>query len=117
MSMNILITAEREVTFKRKNGRRGGGIQTVEFRAYQTPTRITHEIITSMDPAQTYINWVLAECSRDEVQNVFHEDDIWQEGEPIGTTTWNAGKEHVEEFKAWIAQVEEDGYTVKFEMM
>jgi hypothetical protein len=117
MSMNILITASREITFKKKDGRRGGGAQTVEFRALQTPTGVTHKILASKDPAQTYIDWVLAECSQDEIEPVFAEDDIWQEGDPVGTRVWNHGKEHVEEFRAWIKDVEENGFTVKFEMI
>ena len=56
MSMNILITAEREITFKKKNGQRGRDIQTTKFNEWQTPTRVTHQILTSMDPAQTYID-------------------------------------------------------------
>ena len=117
MSMNIMITASRKITFKKKNGKRGGEIQSGEFRALQTPTQVTYDILESKDPAQTYIDWVLAECSRDEIEPVFAEDDIWQEGEPVGTRVWNHGKEHVEEFRAWIKDVEENGFTVKFEMI
>jgi len=117
MSMNILITATRKVTFKKKNGKRGGEIQNVEFRALQTPTQITHDILASKDPAQTYIDWVLRDCSRDVVLSVFAPEDIWGEGEPVGTSVWNAGKEHVEEFRAWVNSVEEEGYTLKFEMI
>ena len=117
MSMNILITASRKITFKKKNGKRGGEIQSGEFRALQTPTQVTYDILASNDPAQTYIDWVLAECSQDEIEPVYAEDDIWQEGDPVGTRVWNHGKEHVEEFRAWIKDVEENGFTVKFEMI
>ena len=48
---------------------------------------------------------------------MFAEDDLFEEGEPIGTKVFNAGKEHVEEFRAWIKDVEEEGFTVKFEMI
>ena len=117
MSMNIFITAERKITFKKKDGKRSGSVQKVEFSTYQTPTRVTYDILESKDPAQTYIDWVLAECSVDEEEPVFADDDIYGEGKPVGTAIYNAGKEHVEEFKAWIAQVEEDGFTLKFEMI
>jgi hypothetical protein len=116
MSMNIMITASRKITFKKKNGKRGGEIQTVEFRALQTPTQVTYDILASQDPAQTYIDWVLAECSRDVVEPVFAEDYLLGDS-PTGTRVWNAGKEHVEEFRAWIEHVEEEGYTVKYEMI
>jgi hypothetical protein len=117
MSMNIYIYAVRKITFKKKDGKRGGSTQRDEFRALQTPTQVTYDIIESTNPDQTYIDWVLAECSRDEIEPVFAEDDIWQVGEPVGTRVWNHGKEHVEEFRAWIKNVEENGYTVKFEMI
>jgi hypothetical protein len=117
MSMNILITASRKVTFKKKDGKRGGEIQTVKFDALQTPTEVTFKILHSADQAKTYIDWVLAECSQDHISPVYAEDDIFQEGEPVGTEVWNHGKEHVEEFRAWIKDVEENGFTVKFEMI
>jgi hypothetical protein len=117
MSMNIMITASRKVTFKKKNGKRGGGIQSGEFRALQTPTQVTYDILASKDPAQTYIDWVLRDCSRDEVVAVFAPEDIWEEDKPVGTRVWNHGKEHVEEFRAWIKDVEENGFTVKYEMI
>ena len=117
MSMNIFITAERKITFEKKDGRRASSVQTVEFSTYQTPTSITKQILASKDPAQTYIEYILAECSVDEEEPVFADDDIYGEGKPVGTAIYNAGKEHEEEFKAWIAQVEEDGFTVKFEMI
>ena len=117
MSMNIMITASRKVTFKKKNGKRGGEIQTIKFNEWQTPTHITHDILASKDPAQTYIDWILRDCSNDVEIPVFAEDDIWGEGEPVGTEIFNAGKEHVEEFRAWIKDAEENGFTVKCEMI
>jgi hypothetical protein len=117
MSMNILITATRKITFKKKNGRRGSEIQTVKFREWQTPTKITHEILASKDPAQAYIDWILRDCSIDVETPVFAEDDIWEEGKPVDIKIFNAGKEHVEEFREWIKSVEEDGFTLKFEMI
>ena len=117
MSMNIMITASRKITFKKKDGKRASSVQTVEFRAFQTPTHVTKQILASKDPAQTYIDWVLAECSVDEEEPVFADDDIYGEGKPVGIEIYNAGKEHVEEFRSWIQQVEEDGFTLKFEMI
>lgn len=117
MSMNIMITATRKITFKKKNGKRSGDIQTVKFNEWQTPTKITKEILASKDPAHAYINWVLTECSHDIETPVFAEDDIFENGEPIYTEIFNPGKAHVEEFCAWIANVEENGFTVKFDMI
>jgi hypothetical protein len=115
MSMNIMITATREITFKNKAGNACTGDMFRYFNALQTPTQVTYDILASSDPVKTYTDWVLAECSQDQISPVFADDDTFQEREPVGTEVWNAGKEHVEEFRAWIKEVEEKGYTIKFE--
>jgi hypothetical protein len=35
----------------------------------------------------------------------------------VGTWIYNAGKEHVQRLREWMAEVDEEGYTVKFEVM
>ena len=115
MSMNIFITATRNVTFKKKNGKVGEDTQTVKFNAWQTPTIVTRQILASDDCAQAYINWVLTEFSEDEEVNVYADDDVFCEGEPIGVGIINEGKEHVQEFKDWMFDVQENGFTVTFE--
>jgi S-adenosylmethionine synthetase len=116
MSMNIMITAERKITFKNKAGKQCTGTQIEFFNALQTPTEVTFKILHSADQVKTYIDWVLAECSQDEISPVYAEADIFQEREPVGTEVWNHGKEHVEDFKKWMTEVEEQGFTVKFEV-
>ncbi len=116
MSMNIMITAERKITFKNKAGKQCTGTQIEFFNALQTPTEVTFKILHSADQVKTYIDWVLAECSQDEISPVYAEADIFQEREPVGTEVWNSGKEHVENFKDWLAEVEYQGFTVKFEV-
>jgi hypothetical protein len=115
--MNVYITANRKIAFKKKNGRRSVGIQTINFDAWQTPTNVTCEIVKSADPRQAYINWILAERSQDEEVLVYAEDDIFEDRAPVGKKTYNPGKEHVEKFREWIREVEEEGYTIKFEVM
>jgi hypothetical protein len=47
-------------------------------------------------------------------------EDHWQtfqEGPVVGTWIYNAGKEHVQRLREWMAEVDEEGYTVKFEVM
>lgn len=117
MSMNVYITADRKITFKKKNGKRSGGIQTVKFDAWQTPTKDTYAIVGSANPVQAYIDWVDSH-SRDEQVPVYAEDDIWwSESEPVRYDVWNAGKEHAQLFREWIEAVEEDGFTVKIDVM
>jgi hypothetical protein len=112
-----MITASRKITFKKKNGKRSGDIQTIQFSAFQTPTLITYEIIKSNDPRQAYIDWVLKNFSLDEVVYIYEEDDLFGEKPPVGTKMYNAAKEHVENFLKWMTEVEEEGYTVKFEVI
>jgi hypothetical protein len=117
MSMNIYITATRKITFKKKNGKRSGDTQTVKFNAWQTPTVVSYGIIDSKEPRQAYVDWILRECSVDREFPVFADDDIFGDGEPVGVEIINEGKAHVEEFRAWINQVEEEGFTVNFEVI
>ena len=117
MSMNVYISAERQVAFKKKNGKRGTDKQIEVFTALQTPTRVTYEIVNSADPVQAYVDWVLRECSFDEEFKVYAEDDIFGEGEPVSVEIYNSGKEHVELFREWVERVEEDGFKVVFEVI
>lgn len=116
MSMNVFIFAEREITFKKKDGRSASEIQTVKFNAWQTPTSDTHMILASEDPIKAYIDWILAERSWDDEVPLFADDDVFCDC-PIGKETVNHGKAHVVELRDWIARVEEDGFTVKVEMI
>lgn len=116
MSMNVYITAVRKITFKKKNGKTGTEMQTVEFAAWQTPTNFTYKIVSSANPVQAYIDWVMAR-NRDEQIPVYHNDDVWGEGTPVKYEIYNACKEHVQILQEWIAEVEENGYTVKFEVI
>ena len=112
MSTNIHFIATREIKVV-KTGKTT--IQEIKFKEWQTPTRVTREIIGSADPIQAYKDYILRECSRDEEQLIYAEDDIWGEHEPIGKTIYNDGKDHVAEFEEWLAMCEAEGYTVSAE--
>ena len=113
MSMNILIKGTREVRVI-STGKLA--VQSIEFSALQTPTTITLDILASNHPASIYKAWVLS-FSEDETVDVFAEDDLWNEGEPIGTETFNVGKEHVAEFDNWLKMCFQEGYNVHYEMV
>jgi hypothetical protein len=117
MSMNVFITAVREVTYKNKAGQVMTSEQQEVFEAFQTPTKVTYEIVDSDDPVGAYIDWVMQQYDRDEYFDVFAEDDIFGEKEPIGKEVYNSGKEHVQVFRDWIANVEDNGYRVKIEVI
>ena len=114
MSTSIHWTAVREIRVV-KTGKTS--TQEIHFNGLQTPTRVTweimeSEIIESADPTQTYKDWVLRECSVDEEFPVYAEDDVLCEN-PIGVEIYNAGKEHIEKFDAWLKMCEEEGFEVR----
>jgi hypothetical protein len=116
MSMNVFITAQREVTFKRKSGEPGTDTQVEKFSTWQTRTATTYKILGSDDPITAYCEYILT-LSEDEEEPVYAPDDVFCEQKPIGTRIYNPAKEHVKDFKEWINLVEENGYTVKLEMI
>ena len=109
MSTNIHFVAQREIQVV-KTGKTS--IQEIKFNEWQTPTRVTWEIMDSSDRIQAYKDWILRECSRDEEFPVYAEDDVFGEGEPVGKEIYNAGKEHLEQFEEWLKMCDEEGYTV-----
>lgn len=111
MSTNIHFEAIREIRVV-KTGKIE--LQRVQFYEWQTPTEITHKIMDSDDKIAAYKEWVLS-ISKDVEHNIYHIDDIFGEGEPIGKTTVNAGKEHVADFENWIRSVTLEGYDVQVE--
>lgn len=109
MSTNIHFVAHREINVV-KTGKTQ--TQEIKFSEWQTPTRVTREIMNSTDPIQAYKNYILTECSRDEELPIYAEDDVFGEGTPIGVDVYNNGKEHVAQFEEWLNMCEEEGYTV-----
>jgi len=113
MSMNILIQATQQVQVIKTGKIRERRIQ---FSAWQTPTKITWDIVNSSKPADVYKDWILAN-TEDQTEAVFAETDIWEDGEPIGTKVVNLGKEHVAEFDDWLKMCEEEGFEVSFRVV
>ena len=109
MSMNIYIRAVRQVQVIKT-----GKIveQTETFHAWQTPTKDSNAIFAAPDPIEAYKDWV-KKNSRDYEENIYRDDDIWQEGEPIGTQTVNSGTSHLIELEEWIMQCENEGYDIE----
>jgi hypothetical protein len=109
MSTNIHFIATREIKVIKTNKI---SIQEIRFNEWQTPTRVTREIMESNDPIEAYKDWILRECSRDEEFPIYAEDDIFGQREPVGRQIYNAGKEHLEQFNKWLKMCDEEGYTV-----
>ena len=88
--------------------------QSTEFDAWQTPTTATWHILTPVDTAarlQAYRDWVLSVC-QDETENVYAEDDLFQEGEPVSTVIVNHGRDHIARLDEWLALLEHTGWEV-----
>jgi hypothetical protein len=113
MSMNILIRATREVRVV-STGKLSS--QSIVFPAWQTPTTITQDIVISNHPASIYKAWVLTQ-TEDTVVDVFAEDNIFGELDPVGTEIYNVGKEHVARFEEWLQYCFQEGYDVHYEMV
>ncbi len=116
MSMNVYIVAEREISYKKKNGKTGSDVQRVKFDAIHTPTTVTYNIVGSADPKQAYIEYV--ESNSSPVKEPIHAPgDIFCERDPIGFRDHDWTVEHIKEFHAWVTKVEDQGYTVQFEVI
>lgn len=112
MSINIHFIATRKVkVIKTKRV----VTQEIKFNEWQTPSEVTGKIMASADPIQAYKDWILTDCSIDVETDVFAEDDIFQEREPIGKEVFNAGKEHIEKFDEWLKICAEEGFEVRAE--
>jgi len=119
MSMNVYIYAERDISYRRHAGQTVLtclDTQTVRFEAYQTPSAVSYKIVSSENPAEAYAAWVLKERSEDEQVPIYGEDDVFGDEDPVGYRTYNAGQDHVRAFRTWCADMELQGYTVKFEV-
>lgn len=89
-------------------------VQAIYPDVYQTPTKVTLEIIKSSDILQAYFDYVLA-SSKDYEEPVYEEGDIFGEKLPVGVRVVNYGKEHVDGLKKYISELEKDGYEIDFE--
>lgn len=108
MSMNLYVSSNITGTTKK-----GTLIKNVEhFRLWQTPTKITYEILNKYDKLKTYSDWILS-ISTDEEQLIYSDDDYMGEKDPIGTETYNLGKEHILELEDWLDSLS-DEYTIEW---
>ena len=111
MSTNVHIYAVRTI-FVAKTG--NSDEQIINFSAWQTPTTTTLKIMEKRDKIKAYKDWVLS-ISKDEIVNVYADNDYFQEQEPIGTKVINEGDDHIELLDEWLDVCEENGYDVKVE--
>ena len=113
MSTNIHFFAHRSITVNKT-----GKVETQKIYVspvWQTPSVATAEIIKCDNPIQGYVNWVLENFDRDQQTEVYADDDVFGEGEPVAFETRNEGREHVESFLKTVEKLIEDGWEIEAE--
>ena len=113
MSMNILFEASRVIQVVNTGATE---VQKTRFETWQTPTEITRNINCADDPVQAYKDWVMT-FSEDVEEPIFDENDLWEEGEPVGSWIRNDAKAHIAEFDQWLAAMERGGWIVEPKMI
>ena len=89
--------------------------QRHKISVWQTPTLDSYAIAKAADPVAAYIKWVEGR-SYDQEEPVYADDDVFHEGEPIGSETFNPGKEHIADLLKIIAALKEEGYDIVVEV-
>jgi len=111
MSMNFHISAKREIFVPATNEY---DYQYETLWVYQTPTKVTEQLIESENPLGSYIEWVRKNFSMNEEISIYSEDDIFGEYEPVKTVTVNEAEEHITELLEKISTLKEKGYELEF---
>ena len=113
MSTNIHIIGTRLITYTDGKGHQKAGKQEIKFPCWQTPSKISHQIMASLFPVVEYQDWVRDQAQVEKIG--IYRDDIFCEGPVIGYDTFCAADEHLEQLDVWLKMCEEEGFTVKVE--
>ena len=111
MSTNIRIHAHRMIQVVKTGAL---DTQSTHFDAWQMPTTATWHIMNPVDlmsRLQAYRDWVLSTCE-DEREPVYAEDDLFHDGEPVGFSLVNHGRDHLARLDEWLQLIERDGWEV-----
>ena len=71
------------------------------FNCWQTSTTVTNRIVESRDCKKAYIDWVRSEDHKEKI-SVYAENDIFQEGEPIGEVVMDHAESHLKELEDFL---------------
>lgn len=114
MSTNLHLSASRNITVNSKGKAKGKtDVQYINYNLWQTPTTVTTKIMLSGNIKQGYKDYVMS-LSQDRTELIYHEDDIFRDGKPIGSEVINESKTECVKFDEWLVEAEEDGYTIEF---
>lgn len=110
MSIDLDIVRKREIQVL-KTGKIE--IQTDHFSPWNSPAKITREIIASDNPLELYIEWVTAENVVEKTP-VYSEGDIWGQGSVDYYEDINESLNHIKELNEWVSNSIKSGYDVLF---
>jgi len=110
VSINFHISIKREIY--NKVGKHLG-TQHLNFDTWQTPTKVTNEIMNSSNPIEKYKEWVMS-ISEDIEENIYEKDDPFGEREPIGIQIYNPAEEHIAELNEFINDAYREEYEISF---
>ncbi len=109
MSTNIHFEAIRDILVIKTNKIEK---QSIKFDTWQTPSAVTRSILEAGDSISAYKDWVMSQSTEDTEFDIFDDNDIFEDGEPIGKGFFNVGKDHIALFNDWLNMCDENGYIV-----
>lgn len=115
MSMNIAISAVREINYKDLKGNLKQDIQKEYFNAQQTPSNISYMIIGADDREAAYKSYISSLRTIEHIP-VYAEDDYMEEGQPVEYVEYCFADEHIKDFNIWMNKMVENGYTIEWEV-
>ena len=113
MSINIVISAIRKIFYKNKQGKRQQENQFTKFDVWQTPTKVTMEIMKSPNRLEAYKNYIMTMDKPEEVASYVYDEQT--DTATYVTTIISEARDHISRLEDWVAVMEEDGYIIKVE--
>lgn len=115
MSMNLYVEAKRPTKVIVK-GIEKTSEETIHFDLWQTPTKVTYDILEQEDKLQSYIDWVKS-ISEDRQSPIYAEDDIFGQQAPIRYETVNDGNLHIESLQEWVQYCNDEDFILEWYYM
>ena len=112
MSMNIHIVSKIDTLLA------SGEIRIIQedFGLWQTPTKITKQILESRNRFNEYERWVM-NITESEILPIYAQYDPFGDSEPIGTKEVHVGEEHIKELRKWIKDHSDEEWIIEWFMI
>lgn len=115
MSMNLYVEGTRDALVLVK-GREKTIVDRTSFSLWQTPTVVTQDILSRpsiKEKVEAYKQWARSQVEPYD-EDVYADDDIFCEREPIGTKLYDPCEEHFAELDKWLQYCHDEDYDVEF---